>query len=65
MQHDTRKLRDYIACIAQCPSNMPTMQMLNNWMSETGQIITDAQELKYYIDLIPLIQKRMLATTKT
>ena len=58
MEHDTRKLNSFIAAIEQCPDNLPYHIMLNHWMDESGETLKDPEEFKYFVRLIPMIQKR-------
>lgn len=33
--------------------------LLNRWMAKTGNIIHDAETIDYYLQLIPLIERRL------
>lgn len=58
MQHDTKKVNSFIRYVGMCPAEAPYSDMLNGWMEDTGGRISDAEELQYYISLIPMAIKR-------
>lgn len=58
MTHDTKKVNSFIRYIGICPQETPYGDILNGWMGETGERISDPEELKYYVSLIPMALKR-------
>lgn len=61
MRHDTKKVNSFIRYIDGCQAGTPYGDMLNGWMGETGGRVSDAEELRYYISLIPAALKRKKA----
>lgn len=61
MRHDTKKINSFIQYIDRCQTETPYGDMLNGWMGETGRRVSDAEELRYYISLIPAALKRKKA----
>lgn len=57
MQHNTKKINSFIQYIG-CHEGIPYNDILNRWMEETGERMSDAGELQYYIRLIPMVLKR-------
>ncbi len=58
LQHNTKKINSFIRHIESCHEGIPYSDMLNGWMRETGERVSDAEELQYYIGLIPMVLKR-------
>lgn len=58
MQHDTKKVNSFIRYIGRCPAGSPYSDIMNGWMGDTGERVSDAEELQYYISLIPMALKR-------
>ena len=57
MQHNTKKINSFIRYVENCQEEMPYSDILNGWLERTGERM-DAEDLKYYIGLIPMICKR-------
>lgn len=57
MKHDVEKLRQFIRFVEQQNTADTYSEIINNWLTESAFYI-DQEELQYYMNLIPMIQKR-------
>lgn len=57
MRHNTKKINGFIRYVESSQEGTPYSDILNGWLGMTGERM-DAEELKYYIGLIPMIHKR-------
>jgi len=57
LQHNTKKINSFIRYVEGCQEGTPYSDILNGWLGAAGERM-EAEELKYYIGLIPMIHKR-------
>lgn len=57
MEHDVRKLRRFIQYVEDHDTGLTYPELMNGWLTDTADCIGQ-EELKYYMDLIPMIQER-------
>lgn len=58
MEHETRKLNDFIRYMDTHDTGVSYGDILNRWMNETGSRILSVEEMRFYIDMIPMALKR-------
>ena len=58
MEHDTKKVNSFIQYAGRYREGTPYADILNDWMNETGERLQEAEEIRYFIGLIPMAMKR-------
>lgn len=60
MIHNIQQIRDLQAFMSKEENqNLPYDKVFNNWMNEMGISIQNADTVSYYIQLMPIIERRL------